>query len=161
MAVQHTAHSRRDDGFTLVEMMVALIVIAILVAIAIPTFLNARERAANRSAQAKVNTALKAHKAYAADNKPYADEDDAVDRLEAMEPSVEFLDGTALPPPDALVKGAVYVRNAAGVEITLLSRSSTGRCYWMHDVAGNTSYAATDCGVEPAYPDDFTAKPSS
>ena len=46
-----------DAGFTLVEMMVVLLVISILLAIAIPTFLGTTAVATSRSAQANLNTA--------------------------------------------------------------------------------------------------------
>jgi len=49
-----------DQGFTLIELMVVLLIIAILLAIAIPTFLGARNTANARAAQSNLNTSLTA-----------------------------------------------------------------------------------------------------
>lgn len=146
MAVPNTEGGGRrgDQGFTLVEMMVALIVIGVLVAIAIPTFLSARERASDRSAQSKVTTALKAHKAHVASKAVagyYSGPDEARIELEAMEPSLDF-PNPALPE----VRGAVYVKDAGGNVVTLVTRASTsGRCFWSRETAGVISYATTSC----------------
>ena len=58
------ATRRADDGFTLVELMVVVLVIAILLAIAIPTFLGVRERAQDRTIQANLTTAIKVESAF-------------------------------------------------------------------------------------------------
>src|SRR5688572_17520795 len=65
----------RDDeeGFTLIELMVVVLIIAILLAIAIPTFLGARERAQDRAAQSNLRNALTAEKVYYTDNQIYTD----------------------------------------------------------------------------------------
>ncbi|MDE3206718.1 MAG: prepilin-type N-terminal cleavage/methylation domain-containing protein, partial [Acidobacteriota bacterium] len=42
---------RDEEGFTLIELMVVVLIIAILLAIAIPTFLGARNGANARAAQ--------------------------------------------------------------------------------------------------------------
>jgi type IV pilus assembly protein PilA len=47
-----------QQGFTMVELMIVVLVIGILIAIAIPTFLGSRNRAYNRSAQSDLRAAL-------------------------------------------------------------------------------------------------------
>ena len=145
MAVPNTERGgRRDEGFTLVEMMVALIVLSVLVAIALPTFLNARERASDKAAQTKLTTALKAHKAHIASKRVadyYDDISDARSRLEEMEPSVAFK-----VPSEPEVKGAVYVRDADGNVVMLVARSRTSStCFWTREEAGTITYAQSHC----------------
>jgi len=56
--LRRPAHRRGDEtGFSLIELMIVLLVIAILLAVAIPTYLSARDRAENRAAQETLNNA--------------------------------------------------------------------------------------------------------
>jgi type IV pilus assembly protein PilA len=57
-----------DEGFTLIELMVVVLIIAILLAIAIPTFLGAQNRAKDRGAQSNLRNSLTAAKTIATDN---------------------------------------------------------------------------------------------
>src|SRR6059036_3189961 len=62
-----------DRGFTLIELMVVVLIIAILIAIAIPTFLGARKRAQDRHAQVNLRNALTAERTYYVDGQRYTD----------------------------------------------------------------------------------------
>ena len=69
-----------EDGFTLIELMVVVLIIGILIAIALPTFLGARTRAQNRAAQSDLRNALVAAKTMYTDNSSYAGADDSCHR---------------------------------------------------------------------------------
>jgi type IV pilus assembly protein PilA len=49
---------RDERGFTMIELMVVVLIIGILIAIVIPTFLGARNRSYNRAAQSDLRAAL-------------------------------------------------------------------------------------------------------
>ncbi len=67
----HTRLRRDEGGFTLIELLVVLIIIGILLAIAVPSYLGFKQRAENRAAGANVRAALPAVEAFYADNGTY------------------------------------------------------------------------------------------
>ncbi|NTW29084.1 MAG: prepilin-type N-terminal cleavage/methylation domain-containing protein [Coriobacteriia bacterium] len=62
------AFRKNDEGFTLVELMVVVLIIGILVAIAIPVFNNASNNARIKSCQANMRTIEGAYQTYMANN---------------------------------------------------------------------------------------------
>src|SRR4051812_44712554 len=69
--MQHIAKrlgKKPDDGFTLIELLVVVVIIGVLVAIAVPVYLNYRQGAADKSAQSDVRGAISAVEQYYTDN---------------------------------------------------------------------------------------------
>ncbi len=80
-----------DAGFTLIELMVVLLILAILLAIASPTFLGVTMSANDRAAQSNLNTALLNAKAqYQQNSQAYPAAATLVTQLQSAEPSLTF-----------------------------------------------------------------------
>ncbi len=72
--------------------MVVVLIIAILIAIAIPTFLGARRRAQDRAAQSDLRNGLTAEKTVYTDDQTY---DATTANMKGVEPSLNWNGGTA------------------------------------------------------------------
>jgi len=119
----------REGGFTLIELLVVVIIIGILAAIAIPTFLKQREKAWTRAAQSDLRNAATVLESYFSDSGSY-DPDH----------------GATLDP----VVAAPVFKNSADVAISQPEGTSTGYCleavHAKLDAAENTFHLDSESG---------------
>ena len=65
---------RGDEGFTLIELLVVIIIIGILAAIAIPVFLNQRQKGWEAAVKSDLRNAATAQETYLTENNAYSSE---------------------------------------------------------------------------------------
>ena len=124
-----------SEGFTLIELMVVVMIIAVLIAIAIPSFLGFRKSAQDRSAQSDIRNVLLAEKAFWLEDGDYTE---TAGDITALEPNATV----AAAPADG-----VYIDlNGASSDIVCVVRAAeSGNTFavWESATAG-TFYGATD-----------------
>ena len=124
----------RSDGFTLIELMVVVMIIAILIAIAIPSFLGFRANAQNRAAQATLNTAEKAVQFVFLEEGYYPHRSVLLVDLPTIEPSIEWIDHLDSPTGPHQVS---LDEDAGGAELAMSTMSESGSCYYLRLIDGS------------------------
>ena len=141
------SRAQDEKGFTLIELLVVILIIGILAAIALPAFLNQREKAQDVNAKSDVRTAQTALETYYTDKQTYVGADAAA--LQGIEPALQNANALLAKPNAAgdgysvsvTSKGShkvVYtITNTGGVVTRTCAPVDTGSCAKTPDAQGN------------------------
>ena len=156
---------RPDEGFTLIELMVVLLIIAILLAIAIPTFLGVANSAGDRAAQSNLTNALTEAKAIYQNSAEYATTSGStvtvlpVGTFSSSAPEFAWVQGTSATTGGCFTSSAsncvseqvVDASNAGDSQGIVLAVYSpkTATCWYALDLESTPSIIAGDTSYTP------------
>jgi type IV pilus assembly protein PilA len=128
-----------EEGFTLIELMVVVLIIAILLAIAIPTFLGARNTANARAAQSNLRNALTAEQTYYTNNNQAFG---SGSQMSSIEPNLQWQTATS----GLSTSGStVFVDAGTPGAVVLVAEGADNNCYAIAQL--NTSVGTANAGT--------------
>lgn len=146
-----------DEGFTLIELMVVVLIMAILVGMAIPTFLGARARAQDRAAQSSLVLAEKAASVIPLEQGEFPKNSVLLSELPSIEPALEWLDHT----DPSTGPGQISIDDDLdGAELVLAARSDSGTYFYLIIVVDAPSRRGFEQGVS-CEAHDFQGRPDT
>jgi type IV pilus assembly protein PilA len=145
-----------ESGFTLIELMVVLLIIAILLAIAIPTFLGVTNTAGDRAAQSNLTNALTEAKALYQVSQTYSPSTGAYTSGSFQSQAPEFTWQTAACTSSSTncVSFAVFnvtsANDGQGLALAVTS-SKTNTCWYAFDLESTPTSETAPLGSKAAF----------
>jgi type IV pilus assembly protein PilA len=140
-----------EDGFTLIELMVVVMILAILIVMGLPTFLGVRGRFQDRAAQTDLRNAVLSARILYTDNATFSSATSGPTGLVSIVPNMCYVAGTAATP--SVDSGTVACASGAGngsisvnsttTQFTAARRSASQSCFVILDATTGTRYGQT------------------
>lgn len=131
---QNPARRRSEQGFTLVELMVVVLIIGVLLGIAIPTFLGARSRSQDSVAKSSVKLATTA-----VITEVMAGGEPDFDKISKQETSISWTDGPSDGPKQVSISGGNNGDDSGGWA-GFAAKSESGTCWLMKGYGNESGY---------------------
>jgi type IV pilus assembly protein PilA len=123
------AQEEGEGGFTLIELLVVIIIIGILAAIAIPVFLNQRQKGYDAQAKSDARNLATLEETYLTDNDKYVAAADKTAATAAL----------GYKPSTNVTAVVITLDTSASAEFCIKATSQSGKGFWYDNATGGLS----------------------